>query len=100
MSKKATWYRNLYNRYEPDNIITLTGELIDDSYVVFEMWGSLTFCDGHFFVSINRKENGEFLWTKYDQIGTATCFIDAWENMPAFVTDPDHYEESSMTYYD
>jgi len=98
--KKATWYRYLYNGYEPDNIIKLTGELIDDSYVAFEMWGSLIFKDGHFFVSIHRSETGEFVWQRDDKIGTATSFMDAWEKMPTYITDPDHWDESSMTYYD
>lgn len=98
--EKATWYRYLYNGYEPDNTIKLTGELIDDSYVVFEMWGSLIFNDGHFFASIHRNENGEFVWRSDDKIGTATSFMDAWEKMPVCITDADHYDESSMTYYD
>jgi hypothetical protein len=96
--KKATWTRYLYNGYEPDNTIKLTGELINDSYIVFEMWGSLTFNDGHFFASIHRNENGEFVWRSDDKIGTATSFMDAWEKMPAYITNPDHYDESSMTY--
>lgn len=98
--KNARWYRNLYNGYEPDNAIKLTGELIGDFYVVFEMWGSLTFKDGHFFVSIYRNENGEFIWRKDDETGVETSFMDAWENMPAYVTDPDHYDESPITYLD
>jgi hypothetical protein len=98
--KKAIWYRHLYNGYEPDNTIKLTGELIDDRYVVFEMWGSLNFNDGHFFVSICRNENGEFVWRSDDKTGTATSFMDAWERMPAYITDPDEYDESPMTYHD
>jgi hypothetical protein len=98
--KKAIWYRHLYNGYEPDNTIKLRGELIGDYYVVFEMWGSLNFNDGHFFVSIYRKENGEFVWRSDDKIGTATSFMDAWERMPAYITDPDKYDESPMKYHD
>jgi hypothetical protein len=98
--KKATWYRYLYNGYEPDNRIKLTGELIDDSYVVFEAWASLTFNDGHSFLSIYRTENGEFAWRKGDKTGTEISFIDAWENMPAYITNPDDYIDSPMTYLD
>ncbi|WP_293335143.1 hypothetical protein [Microcoleus sp. CAWBG58] len=100
LMKKATWYRSLYNGYEPDNRIKLTGELIDDFYVFFEMWGSLTFNDGHSFVSIYRNENGEFIWRKGNETGTETSFMDAWEKMPAYVTDPDDYDDSSVTYLD
>jgi hypothetical protein len=98
--KKATWYRHLYNGYEPDNIIKLTGELIGDYYRVFEMWGSLHFKDGHFFVSIYRNENGEFVWSSDDKTGTETSFMDAWEKMSTYITDPDAYDESPMTYHD
>ena len=98
LMKKATWYRTLYNGYEPDNTIKLTGELTaDDTYVVFEMWGSLTFNDGHFFVSIYRNENEDFVWKKDDETGTATSFIDAWGIMPAYITEPDDYVESPIT---
>ena len=101
LMKKATWYRNLYNGYEPDNTIKLIGELTtDDTYVAFEMWGSLTFNDGHFFVSIYRTENKDFAWRIDDQTGIANSFIDAWEIMPAYITDPDDYIESPMTYHD
>jgi hypothetical protein len=99
-SNKASWYRNLYNGYEPDNRIRLTGELVEDSYVVFEIWGSLTFNDGHFFVSIHRTDNGEFVWRNDDIVGTASSFMSAWEKMPAYVTDPDEYDESPMTFHD
>lgn len=98
--KKAHWYRYLYNGYEPDNTIKLTGELIGDSYVVFEMWGSLTFNDGHFFASIYRKDDGDFSWRTDDRTGHATTFMDAWENMPAVIKDPDHWDESDMIYHD
>lgn len=97
--KKAVWYRYLFNGYEPDNTIKLTGELIDDSYVVFEVWGSLTFNDGHFFVSIYRNERGKFVWRSDERQGIETEFMDAWRKMPAFITSPDHYIESAMSYY-
>ncbi|MEG3899787.1 MULTISPECIES: hypothetical protein [unclassified Microcoleus] len=97
--KFATWYRFLYNGYEPDNEVKLTGELTTDgeTYVVFEIWGSLTFNDGHSFVSILRDEDGQFRWRKGDEIGTTASFMDAWNKMPAYVTSPDHWEESPMT---
>lgn len=98
--KKAHWYRYLYNGYEPDNTIKLTGELIGDSYVVFEMWGSLTFNDGHFFASIHRNDKGEFVWRTDDRTGHAASFMDAWENMPTYIKDPDHWDESDMIYHD
>jgi hypothetical protein len=92
----------LYNGYEPSNQIKLTGELSSDSktYVVFEMWGSLTFNDGHSFVSIYRNENGQFRWRKGDEWGDTASFMDAWSKMPTYVTSPDDWEESPMTYRD
>lgn len=100
LPKFATWYRFIYNGYEPSNQIKFTGELSNDgkTYIVFEMWGSLNFNDGHSFVSIHRKENGQFLWRKGDETGSAPTFIEAWDKMPACITDPDHWEESQMTY--
>lgn len=100
MTKFATWYRFIYNGYEPDNQIKLTGELSDDgtTYVVFEMWASLTFNDGHFFASIHRNDE-QFHWRKGDETGSAASFIDAWDKMPAYVTKPDHWEESPITYH-
>jgi len=101
LTKFATWYRLLCNGYEPDNQIKLTGKLSADNetYVAFEMWGSLTFNDGHSFVSIHRNENGKFRWRKGDEWGDVASFMDAWDKMPAYVTDPDHWEESPMTYH-
>ncbi|WP_172191621.1 hypothetical protein [Microcoleus asticus] len=90
----------LYNGYEPDNTVKLTGELVGDSYVVFEMWGSLTFKDGHFFASIHRNDNGEFVWRIDDRTGRVTTFMDAWELMPAVIKNPDHWDESDMIYHD
>jgi hypothetical protein len=96
--QKASWFRFLYNGYEPDNIIQLTGELTRDGtkYVVFQMSGRLVFKDGDFFVSICRTEDQKFLWRKDDITGIADSFIKAWENMPAYVTDPDDDEESPI----
>jgi hypothetical protein len=98
--KKAHWYRYLCNGYEPDNTIKLTGELVGDCYVVFEMWGSLIFNDGHFFASIHRNDKGEFVWRTDDRTGHTATFADAWDNMPTCITDPDHYEESDIIYSD
>jgi hypothetical protein len=38
------------------------------------------------------------LWTKDNITGTASSFIDAWENMPHCVKNPDDYEESPTLY--
>jgi len=96
--QKASWFRFLYNGYEPDNIIQLTGELTRDGtkYVVFQMSGRLVFKEGDFFVSIWRTEDQKFLWRKDDITGIADSFIEAWENMPTFVTSPDDEEESPI----
>jgi hypothetical protein len=58
------------------------------------MSGRLVYKDECFFVSINRTEDGLFLWRNADKIGLADSFIGAWRNMPAFVTNPCAYEES------
>ncbi len=48
----ATCYNTIYNGYEADNTIKLTGELTADGnfYEVFQMWGLLFFNDGIFIV--------------------------------------------------
>jgi len=91
----AKWFRVLYNGYEPDNTIQLTGDLTPDgtTYVVFEMSGRLVFRDGDFFVSILKTEDGQFLWRKDDKTGVAGSFLEAWNNMPSYVTNPDDYED-------
>jgi hypothetical protein len=101
-TQKASWFRFLYNGYEPDNIVQLTGELTHDGtkYVVFQMSGRLVFNDGCFFVSIYRTEDHIFCWRKDDTTGIADSFIDAWEQMPAYVTNPDDYEESPIFCHD
>ena len=101
MAKFALWYRFLYNGYEPDNQIRLKGELSDDgrSYTVFKIWGSLNFNDGHSFVSIDRTDDGTFRWKKGDETGNVASFMDAWDKMPAYVINPDHWDEGPMTYY-
>jgi hypothetical protein len=101
MKEIVTWFRTLYNGYEPDNTLKLTGELTPDGskYVVFEIWGRLVFRDGGFIVSIDRTESGQFLWRKDDITGTASSFMDAWENLPPCVKNPDDYDESSIVYH-
>jgi len=100
--QKASWFRFLYNGHEPDNIVQLTGELTHDGakYVVFQMSGRLVFNDRCFFVSIYRTDDHQFCWRKDDTTGIANSFIDAWEHMPAYVTNPDDYEESPMFSHD
>ena len=46
----ATCYNTIYNGYEPDNTIKLTGELTADGnfYEALEMWGLLFLNDGIF----------------------------------------------------
>jgi hypothetical protein len=101
LTKFATWYRFIYNGYEPDNKIKLTGELSHDgtAYAVFEVFGSLNFNDGHSFVSIHRSENENFCWRRGEETGSAASFIDAWYKMPAYIVNPDYWEESPMTYH-
>ncbi|WP_373534734.1 hypothetical protein [Microcoleus sp.] len=101
MVKFATWYRFLYNGHEPGNQIRLTGELSADgeTYVVFKVWGFLNFKDGHSFVLIDRNDDRTFRWKNGDETGIEASFMDAWDKMPAYVTNPDHWEESPITYH-
>lgn len=99
MSKIVSWYRYLYNGYEPDNIIKLTGELIKwetPYYEVFEKSGNLNFNDGDLSVSIHKREDGKFDWRKDNKKGTVDSFGKAWQKMPAYITQPDYYDESPI----
>jgi hypothetical protein len=95
--RKASWFGFLDNAPERENIIQLTGELTPDgtNYVVFQMSARIVFNnDESFYVSINRTEDDRFLWRNADKTGLADSFVSAWGHMPAYVTNPDGYEES------
>jgi len=95
-SQKASWFGFVDNGSEDKNIIALTGELTLDgiTYAVFQMSGRFVSDDECFSFSINRTEDDRFLWRNADRTGLTDSFINAWDNMPAFVTNPDGYEES------
>ena len=98
ISKIATWFNTIYNAYEPANKIRFVGKLTDDDvYEAFQVWGYLQFNSGSFIISINyRHRDGTFHWRNDDKTGVTTSFEEAWKKMPAYITDPDHYEESQL----
>lgn len=91
-----SWTRTIYNGYEPDNIIRFVAEREGNYYFPFEVSGELQFRDGSLFIRISRNSDGTFSWKNDNREGTASSFEEAWQNLPAFVTDPDHFEESEV----
>jgi hypothetical protein len=97
----VTWRNIIYNAYEPNNVLWFAGELTSaDTYAAFRLWGRLTFSDGAFIISIKRSENNRFCWKNDNKTGFSSSFDEAWRKMPALITDPDDYMETSMIYYD
>jgi hypothetical protein len=94
--QKAQWTRTVMNGGEPDNRVYITAELQGENYAAIGVYGILTFKDGQSFVSIARQEDGSFLWVNNPKTGSSPTFSEAWQNLPAFVTNPDHYEESPI----
>ncbi len=94
--KTYYWYRKLYNGYEPDNTIKLRAYKEDEkTYIVFEVYGFVTFRDGSSIVSIS-KVGDCFEWRNDNRTGIENDFWTAWEHLPAFITNPDEYEESEI----
>lgn len=96
MTKKYYWYRTVMNGYEPDNRIKVVAELVGKEYLPFELWGYLTFKDGSSIISIDRNEDGTFSWQNDDRQGTAATFEEAYKNLPALITKPDHFEDGEI----
>lgn len=42
------------------------------------------------------KEGKQYHWFNEDRSGTANRFEEAWMNMPALITHPDHFEDSEV----
>lgn len=84
------------NGYEPDNRIQVKAELIDGEYLPFAIWGFLSFKDGSSTIYIERNEEGLFYWRNDDRQGTAATFEEAYQNMPALITNPDHFEDGEI----
>lgn len=97
----ATWQNIIYNTHEPNNIISLVGELTDaNTYKVFQLWGYLIFSDGVLVVSVERNKDDHFCWRNGDKRGVALSIEEAWWKMPALVTNSDGYTETPMIYCD
>ena len=94
--KRAVWYRKIFNADEPENDIRIIGELVENTYIPFEIFASLNFRDGSFLVYIHRELNGKFVWTNDRESGIVESFEEAWTNLPSFVTNPDDWEESDF----
>ncbi|MEA5521389.1 hypothetical protein [Limnoraphis robusta] len=93
---KYYWTRTIFNAYEPTKVIKFYAELVGNYYQPFQLRGYLSFKDGSFFVGILRNSDASFSWQNDDKSGTSSSFDEAWRNLPAFVTDPDHFEESEI----
>ena len=90
------WTRTIFNAYEPTNVIKFYAEWVGDYYQPFRLKGYLSFKDGSSFVSILRNSDGSFSWQNDDKSGTSLSFDEAWINLPAMITDPDHFEELNI----
>ena len=95
--KKYFWYRTIFNAYEPNNEILVKAELVGREYLPTGIYGVLSFNDGSSIVKVHRNNNGSFDWQNADRKGTADSFEDAYQNMPAMVTNPDHFEDSDIS---
>lgn len=92
-----SWDRIIYNAYEPPNRITFYAEDMGKYYQCFEMRGKLKFADGYSEVWIvQNKETNNFSWQNDDKTGISPTFDEAWKNMPALVSEPDHFEETGV----
>jgi hypothetical protein len=94
--QQAYWYRTVFNGYEPDNNVRFTAELEGTIYTAFELHCNFVANDGCSVVSIHREKDASFSWVNGDRSGAAGSWAEAWENLPALITDPDHYQESEI----
>lgn len=90
------WSRIVYNAYEPDNTMTFTGAWDETgTYCIATSMAFLGwFQDGSMFASI-RCDSMNCTWIVDNKQGTTENFMQAWRNMPSYLTNPDHYEEHS-----
>ncbi len=98
MTKKCTWRRHIYNGYEPDNVIVFHGIETDTpgKFVADELTFFGGFCDGAMNCSITNMGDGTYKVIVDDEETFCDSFIDAWKKLPAFLTHPDHFEESEV----
>lgn len=102
MTKKCYWRRYIYNGYEPENVIVLhgietekPGRFVADGLSFFG-----AFNDGAMNCSITRMGNGKYRAIVDRKETYHDSFEDAfWDEMPAYLTHPDHDEESKIVVY-
>jgi hypothetical protein len=91
------WERIIYNGYEPDNTITIYAKDMGEYYQMIGVSGRLKFADGYSQIAILRnKETNDFSWLNDDKEGVSSTFDEAWQNLPALVTQPDHFEDGRV----
>lgn len=93
------WTRTIENGYEPDNRIKIIAELSEDgkNWHFIGIYGTLYWNDGESEISISRDPTtGIYEWINWNESGTAETFLEAWEKMPEYVTNPDEYEDGEI----
>lgn len=92
INKKCGWIRVVFNEGESDAAIIFTGYCEGKlcRATSLEFYGC--FRDGPLAATICPTETG-FAWAVDERGGEAESFDAAFENMPARLTNPDHYED-------
>lgn len=91
----VTWVRGIYNAYEPDNRLVFKGTMEQGEEGRFLRVRKATFAgsfrDGPSFCGLERHDDG-WHWHNNDKDGVCNTYHEAWSNLPALVTHPDHWE--------
>jgi hypothetical protein len=93
------WTRTIENGYEPNNRIKIVAELSEDgkNWHFIGIYGNLYWNDGPSEVEISRDPiTKAYEWQNDRESGTTETFLEAWEKMPGFVTNPDEYEDGQI----
>ncbi|MEM1170618.1 MAG: hypothetical protein AAGJ08_16430 [Cyanobacteria bacterium P01_H01_bin.35] len=102
MTKRCYWKRYIYNGYEPGNVITFDGVETDipGRFVADGLSFFGAFNDGAMNCSITKMGDGNYRVIVDDKDTLCDSFDNAWEKLPAFLTHPDHFEESEIIVYE
>jgi hypothetical protein len=94
--QRYIWRRTVMNGYEPDNQVTFIGvpdPEVEGGLIAIECFALAYFRDGPCDCGVKQIGPEQFAWWNDDQRGTEQSFGAAFDELPALITVPDHYED-------
>ena len=95
-NNNCSWEEIFYNYGEPDNRVRFSGTLGEgeESHLCIANRMSCygQFRDGPLHCFIDTTDDGKFVWGIDEDSGVCDSWAEAWQKMPAMISNPDHRE--------